>query len=203
MIYEKETLTKKQKKALDLIRSNIQKTGYPPTVRELCKSLGVNSSATAFKYLKILEKKGYIKREKEKTRAIKITAQVHDFPLVGKVAAGNPLLALQEYTEVIPLPEELAGSPDSFLVQVEGDSMIGDHILDGDYVMIKPQNNADNGDIVIALINQEEVTVKRFYRSKEKITLKPSNPVYQPITTRDIAILGKVTGIIRRFNGRK
>jgi len=81
--------------------------------------------------------------------------------------------------------------------------MIGDHILDGDYVMIKPQNNADNGDIVIALINQEEVTVKRFYKSKEKITLKPSNPAYQPITTRDITILGKVTGIIRRFNGRK
>lgn len=203
MIHEKEILTKKQKKALELIRSNIQKTGYPPTVRELCKSLGVNSSATAFKYLKILEKKGYIKREKEKTRAIKITAQVHDFPLVGKVAAGNPLLALQEYTEVIPLPEELAGSPDSFLIQVEGDSMIGDHILDGDYVMIKPQNNADNGDIVIALINQEEVTVKRFYKSKEKITLKPSNPAYQPIVTREITILGKVTGIIRRFNGRK
>jgi repressor LexA len=203
MIYEKEILTKKQKKALELIRSNIQKTGYPPTVRELCKSLGVNSSATAFKYLKILEKKGYIKREKEKTRAIKITAQVHDFPLVGKVAAGNPLLAIQEYTEVIPLPEELAGSPDSFLVQVEGDSMIGDHILDGDYVMIKPQNNADNGDIVIALINQEEVTVKRFYKSKEKITLRPSNPAYQPIITKDITILGKVTGIIRRFNGRK
>jgi repressor LexA len=203
MIYEKETLTKKQRRALELIRINVQKTGYPPTVRELCKSLGVNSSATAFKYLKILEKKGYIKREKEKTRAITITAQVHDLPLVGKVAAGNPLLALQEYTEVIPLPEELAGSPDSFLVQVEGDSMIGDHILDGDYVMIKPQNNADNGDIVIALINQEEVTVKRFYKSKEKITLKPSNPAYQPITTRDITILGKVTGIIRRFNGRK
>jgi repressor LexA len=200
--YSEEDLTGKQKKALQLIRINIQKTGYPPTVRELCKSLGVNSSATAFKYLKILEKKGYIKREKEKNRAIKLTPQIRNFPLVGKAAAGNPLLALQEYTEIIPLPEELAGSPESFLVQVEGNSMIGDHILDGDYVMIKPQNNADNGDIVIALINQEEVTVKRFYKTKDKITLKPSNPEYKPIITRDIVILGKVTGVIRRLNGR-
>ncbi|MDD4764359.1 MAG: transcriptional repressor LexA [Atribacterota bacterium] len=200
--YSEEDLTGKQKKALQLIRINIQKTGYPPTVRELCKLLEVNSSATAFKYLKILQKKGYIKRDKEKNRAINLTPKTRNFPLVGKAAAGNPVLALQEYTEIIPLPEELAGSSDSFLVQVEGNSMIGDHILDGDYVMIKPQNNADNGDIVIALINQEEVTVKRFYKSKDKITLKPSNPEYKPIITKDIVILGKVTGVIRRFNGR-
>jgi len=203
MIYEEEPLTGKQKRALELIRSNIQETGYPPTVRELCRALGFHSSATAFKYLKILEKKGYIRREKEKTRAIKLTPQIRNFPLVGKVAAGNPLLALQEYTEIIPVPEELAGNTGSFLVQVEGDSMIGDHILNGDYVMINPQSNADNGDIVIALVNQEEVTVKRFHKNKDKISLMPSNPAYQPIITRDVVILGKVTGIIRRFNGRK
>jgi len=203
MTYNEEVLTKKQKKVLEVIRINIQETGYPPTVRELCRALGVHSSATAFKYLKILEKKGYIRREKEKTRAIKLTPQIRNFPLVGKVAAGNPLLALQEYTEIIPVPEELAGNTESFLVQVEGDSMIGDHILDGDYVMINPQSNADNGDIVIALVNQEEVTVKRFHKNKGKISLMPSNPAYQPIITRDVIILGKVTGIIRRFNGRK
>ncbi len=204
MIYRnEESLTKKQRKVLEVIRVNIQETGYPPTVRELCEELGVNSSATAFKYLKILEQKGYIKREKEKTRAIKLTPQVKHLPLIGKVAAGNPLLALQEYTEVIPIPEELAGNAENFLVQVEGDSMIGDHILNGDYVMINPQNNADNGDIVIALVNQEEVTVKRFYKNKGMISLKPSNPAYQPIVTRDVVILGKVTGIIRRLNGRK
>ncbi len=203
MTYNEEVLTKKQKKVLEVIRINIQETGYPPTVRELCRALGVHSSATAFKYLKILEKKGYIRREKEKTRAIKLTPQIRNFPLVGKVAAGNPLLALQEYTEIIPVPEELAGNTESFLVQVEGDSMIGDHILNGDYVMINPQSNADNGDIVIALVNQEEVTVKRFHKNKEKISLMPSNPAYQPIITRDVIILGKVTGIIRRFNGRK
>jgi len=201
--YSEEVLTKKQKKVLEVIRINIQETGYPPTVRELCRALGVHSSATAFKYLKILEKKGYIRREKEKTRAIKLTPQIRNFPLVGKVAAGNPLLALQEYTEIIPVPEELAGNTESFLVQVEGDSMIGDHILNGDYVMINPQSNADNGDIVIALVNQEEVTVKRFHKNKEKISLMPSNPAYQPIIARDVVILGKVTGIIRRFNGRK
>jgi repressor LexA len=203
MTYNEEVLTKKQRKVLELIRINIQETGYPPTVRELCRALGVHSSATAFKYLKILEKKGYIRREKEKTRAIKLTPQIRNFPLVGKVAAGNPLLALQEYTEIIPVPEELAGNTESFLVQVEGDSMIGDHILDGDYVMINPQSNADNGDIVIALVNQEEVTVKRFHKNKGKISLMPSNPAYQPIITRDVIILGRVTGIIRRFNGRK
>src|SRR6056297_1651638 len=203
MTYHEEVLTKKQKKVLEVIRINIQETGYPPTVRELCRALGVHSSATAFKYLKILEKKGYIRREKEKTRAIKLTPQIRNFPLVGKVAAGNPLLALQEYTEIIPVPEELAGNTESFLVQVEGDSMIGDHILDGDYVMINPQSSADNGDIVIALVNQEEVTVKRFHKNKDKISLIPSNPAYQPIVTRDVIILGKVTGIIRRFNGRK
>ena len=203
MINNEEMLTKKQKKVLEAIRINIQETGYPPTVRELCRALGVHSSATAFKYLKILEKKGYIRREKEKTRAIKLTPQIRNFPLVGKVAAGNPLLALQEYTEIIPVPEELAGNTGSFLVQVEGDSMIGDHILNGDYVMINPQSNADNGDIVIALVNQEEVTVKRFHKNKDKISLMPSNPAYQPIITRDVVILGKVTGIIRRFNGRK
>lgn len=203
MTYNEEVLTKKQRKVLELIRINIQETGYPPTVRELCRALGVHSSATAFKYLKILEKKGYIRREKEKTRAIKLTPQIRNFPLVGKVAAGNPLLALQEYTEIIPVPEELAGNTESFLVQVEGDSMIGDHILDGDYVMINPQSNADNGDIVIALVNQEEVTVKRFHKKKGKISLMPSNPAYQPIITRDVVVLGRVTGIIRRFNGRK
>lgn len=203
MAYPRETLTKKQRIALELIRIRIQETGYPPTVRELCEALGVQSSATAFKYLKILEKKGYIRREKEKTRAIKLLPQTRNIPLVGKVAAGNPLLALQEYTEVIPVPEELAGTEDSFLVRVEGDSMLGDHILDGDYVLVHPQNSADNGDIVIALLNREEVTVKRVHRNRDKITLQPSNPAYQPIITKDITILGKVIGVIRRFNGKK
>ena len=203
MILNKEMLTKKQQAALELIRIKIQETGYPPTVRELCQALGVHSSATAFKYLKFLEQKGYIKREKEKTRAIKLMPCIRNLPLIGKVAAGNPLFALQEYTEVIPVPEELAGQEGSFLVRVEGDSMLGDHILDGDYVIVRPQSNADNGDIVIALLNQEEVTVKRFYQNKDEITLQPSNPAYQPISTRNIKILGKVTGIIRKYNGRK
>lgn len=202
-MFDKKVLTKKQRAALEFIRIKIQQTGYPPTVRELCESLGVSSPATAFKYLKILEKKGYIEREKEKTRAIRLIPQSRNLPLVGKAAAGNPLLALQEYTEIIPVPEKLAGTEGGFLVRVEGDSMIGDHILDGDYVMVNPQSSADNGDIVIALLNHEEVTVKRFCQNKGKITLKPSNPAYQPIIARDITVLGKVTGIIRRFNGRK
>ena len=202
MINEKE-LTPKQKEVLQLIRLKIRETGYPPTVRELCQALGVHSSATAFKYLKILEKKGYITREKEKTRAISLTRQTRNLPLVGQVAAGNPLLALQENTDVIPIPEELSGNENSFLVRVEGDSMIGDHILNGDYVMVNPQSNADNGDIVIALLNQEEVTVKRIYKKRTHITLQPSNPAYRPIISKNVTILGKVIGIVRKFNGRK
>lgn len=203
MINYGDHLTEKQKKALELIQFKIQETGYPPTVRELCQALGVHSSATAFKYLKILEKKGYIKREKEKNRAIRLTPPARRLPLVGKVPAGNPFLALQEYTQFIPVPEELAGHEGSFLVRVEGDSMIGDHILDGDYVMVHPQSNADNGDIVIALLDQEEVTVKRFYKKGGEIILKPSNPAYHPIITKEAAIIGKVIGIIRKFNGTR
>ncbi len=203
MSSNKDDLTKKQKNALNLIKSSIEETGYPPTVRELCAKIGVRSSATAFKYLTILEKKGYLKREKEKNRALKLAPQVRKLPLIGKVPAGNPLLALQEYSQIIPVPEELAGNEGSFLVKVEGDSMTGDHILDGDYVMVQPQNSADNGDIVIALVNQEEVTVKRLLKKEGKIMLMPSNPLYNPIIVKEAAILGKVIGVIRRFNGRK
>jgi repressor LexA len=200
---DEEHLTQNQKKVLQIIRIKIRQTGYPPTVRELCNALGVRSSATAFKYLTILERKGYIKREKEKNRAIKLTPQIRNIPLIGSVAAGNPLLALQENMEVIPIPEELSGSEESFLVKVEGDSMIGDHILDGDYVMVKPQNDANNGDIVIVLLNQEEVTVKRIYKQNGQIVLKASNPLYQPIKTKEAIVLGKVIGVMRRFNGRR
>ena len=197
----KDSLPPKLAKTFQLIQKKIKEKGYPPTVREICQAVGVTSSATAHKYLTILEEKGYISREKERSRAIKITPQTKKVPVVGRVAAGEPLWALKDITEIIPIPEELSGSEDSFMVKVEGNSMIGDHILDGDYVMVKPQQDADNGDIVIALLNQEEVTVKRLYKKDSQITLQPSNPLYKPIVTKDIIILGKVIGILRRFKG--
>ena len=197
----KDSLPPKLAKTFQLIQKKIKEKGYPPTVREICQAVGVTSSATAHKYLTILEEKGYISREKERSRAIKITPQTKKVPVVGRVAAGEPLWALKDITEIIPIPEELSGSEDSFMVKVEGDSMIGDHILDGDYVMVNPQQDADNGDIVIALLNQEEVTVKRLYKKDNQITLQPSNPLYKPIVTKDIIILGKVIGILRRFKG--
>ena len=197
----KDSLPPKLAKTFQLIQKKIKEKGYPPTVREICQAVGVTSSATAHKYLTILEEKGYISREKERSRAIKITPQTKKVPVVGRVAAGEPLWALKDITEIIPIPEELSGSEDSFMVKVEGDSMIGDHILDGDYVMVKPQQDADSGDIVIALLNQEEVTVKRLYKKDSQITLQPSNPLYKPIVTKDIIILGKVIGILRRFKG--
>ena len=197
----KDSLPPKLAKTFQLIQKKIKEKGYPPTVREICQAVGVTSSATAHKYLTILEEKGYISREKERSRAIKIMPPTKRIAVVGRVAAGEPLWALKDITEIIPIPEELSGSEDSFMVKVEGDSMIGDHILDGDYVMVKPQQDADNGDIVIALLNQEEVTVKRLYKKDSQITLQPSNPLYKPIVTKDIIILGKVIGILRRFKG--
>jgi repressor LexA len=202
-MFRKDSLAPNHRKTLQLIQKKIRERGYPPTVREICKAIGVTSSATAHKYLTILEKKGYIHREKEKSRAIQIIPQTKKVPVVGSVAAGEPLWAAKDITEFIPIPEELSGNEESFMVKVEGDSMIGDHILDGDYVMVNPQQDADNGDIVIALLNQEEVTIKRLYKEEHQVILQPSNPLYKPINTKDTIILGKVIGILRRFKGGK
>ncbi len=202
-MFQKDSLAPNHRKTLQLIQKKIRERGYPPTVREICKAIGVTSSATAHKYLTILEKKGYIHREKEKSRAIQIIPQTKKVPVVGSVAAGKPLWAAKDITEFIPIPEELSGNEESFMVKVEGDSMIGDHILDGDYVMVNPQQDADNGDIVIALLNQEEVTIKRLYKEDHQVILQPSNPLYKPINTKDTIILGKVIGILRRFKGGK
>lgn len=202
-MFRKDSLAPNHKKTLQLIQKKIRERGYPPTVREICKAIGVTSSATAHKYLTILEKKGYIHREKGKSRAIQIIPQTKKVPVVGSVAAGKPLWAAKDITEFIPIPEELSGNEESFMVKVEGDSMIGDHILDGDYAMVNPQQDADNGDIVIALLNQEEVTIKRLYKKDHQVILQPSNPLYKPINTKDTIILGKVIGILRRFKGGK
>lgn len=202
-MFRKDSLAPNHRKTLQLIQKKIRERGYPPTVREICKAVGVTSSATAHKYLTILEKKGYIHREKEKSRAIQIIPQTKKVPVVGSVAAGEPLWAAKDITEFIPIPEEFSGNEESFMVKVEGDSMIGDHILDGDYVLVNPQQDADNGDIVIALLNQEEVTIKRLYKKDDQVILQPSNPLYQPINTKDTIILGKVIGILRRFKGGK
>jgi repressor LexA len=202
-MFRKDSLAPNHRKTLQLIQKKFRERGYPPTVREICKAIGVTSSATAHKYLTILEKKGYIHREKEKSRAIQIIPQTKKVPVVGSVAAGKPLWAAKDITEFIPIPEELSGNEESFMVKVEGDSMIGDHILDGDYVLVNPQQDADNGDIVIALLNQEEVTIKRLYKKDHQVILQPSNPLYKPINTKDTIILGKVIGILRRFKGGK
>jgi repressor LexA len=202
-MFRKDSLAPNHRKTLQLIQKKIRERGYPPTVREICKAIGVTSSATAHKYLTILEKKGYIHREKEKSRAIQIIPQTKKVPVVGSVAAGKPLWAAKDITEFIPIPEELSGNEESFMVKVEGDSMIGDHILDGDYVLVNPQQDAENGDIVIALLNQEEVTIKRLYKKDHQVILQPSNPLYKPINTKDTIILGKVIGILRRFKGGK
>jgi len=198
-ILQENSLSPNHKKALEIIKQKIKETGYPPTIREIGKLVGVTSSATSYKYLTILEKKGYITREKDKSRAIRIIPQTKNIPVMGIVPAGDPLLALKDITEYIPIPEKLSGNSETFMVKVEGDSMIGDHILNGDYVMVKPQRDASNGDIVIALLNQEEVTVKRLYKKDKQIILQPSNSLYKPIVTKEAIILGKVIGILRRF----
>ncbi|WP_026485727.1 transcriptional repressor LexA [Caldanaerobius polysaccharolyticus] len=203
-----EKLTSKQAKILDAIREHIAAKGYPPSVREICKAVGVRSTSTVHGYLQKLEQKGYIKRDHSKTRAIEVIGDLrekNDFitiPLVGKVTAGMPILAIENIEMNVPIPIQLIQgytSEDKFyMLLVRGDSMINAGILDGDYIIVRQQSIAENGDIVVAMIG-EEATVKRFYKEKKYIKLQPENPYMQPIITNHVNILGKVVGLFRKM----
>ncbi|KYH31117.1 LexA repressor [Moorella mulderi DSM 14980] len=202
-------LTPRQEMVLNYIRHFIDVHGYPPTVRDICQATGLRSSSTVHGHLNRLEKKGYIRRDPTRSRAIEIlttypgpshtTRNMVSVPLLGKITAGQPILAVENIEEVFPLPSELAGSEDAFMLQVQGDSMIEAGILDGDYLIVRPQDRAENGDIVVALLG-DEATVKYFHRYEDHIELVPANSRLQPIKTREVTILGKVTGLYRRFS---
>lgn len=199
------SLNKRQKQILNYIKENLRAKGYPPSVREIGEAVGLSSSSTVHTYLIQLESLGYIKRDPTKPRAIVVLDEVSwrqktviSVPLVGLVTAGQPILAVENVEETYPLPAELVGSEDSvFMLAVKGESMINAGILDGDYLLVRQQNNASNGDIVIALIDNEEATVKRFFKESGRIRLQPENDSMEPIYAENVSIAGKVIGLFR------
>lgn len=204
VIYLKEDLTKRQKQIYDCICASIRDNGYPPSVREICKSVGLKSTATVYNHLVRIEDKGYIRRDSSKTRAIEVLHEdvqlqnsgVCKVPILGQVTAGAPILATENIEGYFPLPDQLVKKDTIYMLQVKGDSMVEKGINDQDYVVVRKQNNADNGDIVVALLG-DEATVKTFYKEEQYIRLQPENESYSPIITTEVSILGKVVAVFR------
>lgn len=214
----KEGLNKREKSILKYIAKQIEKNGYPPSVREIGKAVGLSSTATVHGYLLKLEEKGYVKKENQKGRTLKLLKdengesidkkkETKDFysgremvevPVVGKITAGAPILAVENITDTFPIPIDFVGNSESFMLTVRGESMIEAGILDGDYILIRKQNTADNGQIVVALI-EDEATVKTFYKEKDHIRLQPENSTMDPIIVPTCEILGKVIGVFRKM----
>jgi repressor LexA len=200
-------LTPRQLKILQVIKTAVEDQGYPPSMREIGEKAGLSSTASVTYQLQILEEKGWIRRDASRGRAIEITLPGQDgeaapqdktrlIPLVGRIAAGNPILAEQEVEEVLPLPESIVGKGDLFLLQVKGDSMIDAAICDGDYVVIRAQKSAEKGEIVAAMIDGE-ATVKTWSKKEGHFWLLPANDNYAPIPADNAEILGKVTAVLR------
>lgn len=204
-----EELTDKQEKILTVIKKFIAENGYAPTIRELCNLCGLSSTATMFVHLKNLTNKGYIKQTENKFRTIELNVpneysknndSVVEVPLLGKVAAGNPIEAIENPDNYFSLPKELIPQNNEvFTLEVNGESMINVGIFDGDIVIIKKQNVANNGEIVVALTDDNEVTLKRFYKEKDHIRLQPENDFLEPIILPNVKILGKAIGLYRKI----
>lgn len=201
-------LTGRQRQILDFILSEMHRKGYPPSVREIGKAMGLTSSSTVHSHLASLEKKGYLRRDPTKPRAIEVLnyrdtenplppSSIRSVPVVGRIAAGMPLLAEENIEEVFALPPELSGD-DTFALRVTGDSMVEAGILDGDWLVVKQQDHAANGDIVVALLD-DEATVKRFFREDGRVRLQPENSAMEPIYAVDVAVLGKAVAVLRRL----
>jgi repressor LexA len=201
-----EELTRRQREALDIITAHIEKRGYPPTVRELAEMLGISGPKGAKKFLDILEKKGYIERRPESSRAVRVIAggTAGGIPVVGRVAAGTPITAIENlegYLSVKGLRDGRDG--ERFLLRVTGESMIGAHIAPGDMVLVKSQGSAENGDIVVAMLN-DEATIKRYRSGPGGVSLVPEHPEMSPIAIDggdSFFIVGKVVGVIRDLEG--
>ncbi|MBQ8233064.1 MAG: transcriptional repressor LexA [Lachnospiraceae bacterium] len=200
-------ITAKQQEILDYIKNEILKKGYPPTVREICETVHLKSTSSVHSHLETLEKNGYIRRDPTKPRAIEICddsfqmvrTEMVSLPVVGNVAAGQPILAEENIEEYFPVPAEMVPKGESFILNVRGDSMVNAGILNGDRVFVNQCSTANNGDIVVALID-DSATVKRFYREKDHIRLQPENDYMDPIIVDDCEILGKVFGIYRIYH---
>ncbi len=205
-----EDLSSKQMEVLNCIKNQIQLKGYPPSVREICKVVNLKSTSTVHGHLATLERKEYIRKDPSKPRAIEVldkykefsldeTREIINVPIVGRVTAGEPILAVENIEDTFPLPSHLLnGAANPFMLTVQGESMINAGINDGDFLLVQQQNTAENGDIVIALLNQE-ATVKTFYKEKEYVRLQPENDFMSPILTKEVIILGKVIGLYRKL----
>ena len=197
-------LTAKQQQILDYIKDEILKKGYPPTVREICETVGLKSTSSVHAHLSTLERNGYIRRDPTKPRAIEICddsfqvvrTEMTSLPEVGDVAAGIPILAQENIVSYFPVPSEIVPSGESFVLRVRGESMINAGILDGDRIFVNSCNSCNNGDIVVALVD-DSATVKTFYKEKDHIRLQPENDTMDPIIVKDCTILGKVVGVFR------
>ena len=191
-----------QQKILNFIKEEIELHGYPPSVREICLGTGIKSTSTVHTHLNHLEEQGLIRRASSKTRALEVTdgsmAKGRSIPLVGKVTAGLPILAIENIEDYLILPQSMVGRGDMFCLRVEGESMIDAGIYDGDILVIRQQNTADNGEIVVAMI-EDEATVKRIFYEKNRVRLQPENPTMSPIYAQEVTVLGKVTDLIRHF----
>lgn len=216
-------LKEREQKILSYMKEEIRTKGYPPTVREICAALGIKSTSTAHKDIESLVKQGYLVKDPSKPRALMVVDPVSgrqdngagqengisqlrddviDIPVVGRVAAGTPILAEQNIEDTFPLPARYASSGTNFMLRVHGESMIEAGIMDGDLILVQQSETASNGEIVVAMIDgfESEATVKTFYKENVHIRLQPENSSMSPIIVKDVRILGKVKGVFRYFN---
>lgn len=209
-------LNENQQKILDFVNSQVEEKGYPPSVREICSAVGFKSTSTVHGYLEKLEKNGLISKDATKPRALKVMnkpvnitqrpmdgyvskRELVDVPIIGKVTAGQPILAVENIEDTFPVPLDFAQNSVTFMLRVQGDSMVEAGILDKDFVLVKQQSVANNGDFVVALI-EDEATVKTFYKEKDHIRLQPENQYMDPIiVSSNVSILGKVIGVFRKI----
>ena len=210
-------LTKRQQEIFDFIKRYSAKYGYPPTVRDIGKAVGLASSSTVHAHLANLERLGMLRRDPSKPRAIELLDRVREdvggavesvaenvrslvrpgLPVVGQVAAGQPILAEENVEEYVQTPDIIGGEHGEYLLRVRGESMKDVGILEGDYVVVRPQDTASDGEIVVALVG-EEATVKRFFREEDHVRLQPENSTMEPIRTRDVSVVGRVVGVFRK-----
>src|SRR5271156_2652633 len=207
-----QVLSTKRKQILDCISEAVRERGYPPSVREIGESVGLTSSSTVHAHLAVLQREGYLRRDPTKPRAIEVrydpssktamaVSRVHHVPLIGEVAAGAGVFATENIEDLLPLPEDFTGTGSLFMLRVRGDSMIDAGIFDGDFVVVRQQQEAQNGDVVVAGIPDDEATVKTFSRKDGRIVLTPANQAYEPMVFDgdDVTIFGKVVTVIRKL----
>lgn len=201
---EQGKITAKQQEILEYIKENILKKGYPPAVREICEAVNLKSTSSVHSHLETLERNGYIRRDPTKPRAIEILddefaltrREMVQVPMIGTVAAGQPILAQENIEDYFPIPANLLPNAQTFMLRVKGESMINAGIYDGDRVLVTQENTAENGDIVVALV-EDSATVKRFYKEDGHYRLQPENDTMEPIIVNEVDVIGKVIGLIR------